>query len=1264
MGANILFCVVLGNVILCVYGEDAGVRSSLALGVGDVVSAFDERVGLAVVRGGGRAVHLRVDAQPLQFIVGGLFGGALDVEGDGQFGLRDPLFAIPLQLDGLLSLLADDQRMGLAHIGAVLLDDLGCLDSDGAGIALGGGTGDVADGVLTLRRLVILAPVVDVLVIADDLYASADRTLNVLLAGLLGGAQGMEGDRQFGLSDPLFAIPLQFNGLFGGFTGNQRMNRVAHIGAVLLDELGCPDGNGAGVAIGGGAHDIADGVLAQRRLILLFAVVDVLVIADNRHASANRVLNGLLIGLDGLPLSGVGDILGYGLSDLGVPAVEHKALTGGSAAGESGSLGVLLQIGMDIVLKGFSVHAVGVSNGVELFPLSDVGRIFGHGFSNRGFPAEELVARAGGSALESGGGILVLCRISLIRECLAVHTVGVGHGVGVLFPNGVQIRPAVHGLAGYVAVLTLTAPELEGVAGAGRGGSVRGGKGRTKGRSGAVQPTFGLAVVILEVSQGFLTLEVNDLVLVIDHALQIRPPVDGFLLQTGRGICGVALVDIKQAVVVPAVELVVPGVIVGNVDRGQVNDMPLRLAFERDVLISLRGVAVAINHKVDGEQLFFALDREGNGVIDNPPTLYIFQRKGLGVVTGQGVLAEVGVVLRYILISSDDNVTGVAVGFVAGDIADVVCSLDQREGCGGVRLGLRGAGHFHGRFQLGQIFSTGLCGRNNLRHARDVENNGGAALNSPAIIRVFQGNGRVDALGIMGSAGIGVELLHILLRVDGDSVGVAVFGVACNLTGGVGAGNQSVALGLKLVGSLAVGAVDGDIIDQTAEVALTGSGGLVGLGGSCFFPHGVQRSGPGVAILDNIIAILGYGTRHTTSVDCIRPVIGLPALKDIAFPGGDGILHRKGVVSDRCICCRPRISTGRAGAAIGIIVQRVCIFRGGVGVLRYEINRSALIAGGRTALVKRPRCGIGIGFFRPTDDLVAAVDGSAACGGLDIRNRDRVVVICGVGVIRLVLANKLGLFGRTVVVANVEFVTHIQDGESDIDLMPGVQSGGIYIGSGNRRHGHSSWTGLALLPFGGIGDIRSHGSRNGGIPAGEGIAVPGKGAAESGGRGTSRQVADLIGKYCAVCTVSVCNGECFRLFRCRGILVLRLLLRGGVGLLLALVHYDGLGLGFVSPRRILCQRSRGQKCEDHEQCQKQTENSAQTMVFHLEILSFHLAIHAGGTDRLHGNAIITFMPELYAISHQKSMGKDVDFLQLGKKQGRLHETALLYAGME
>ena len=217
---------------------------------------------------------------------------------------------------------------------------------------------------------------------------------------------------------------------------------------------------------------------------------------------------------------------------------------------------------MDIVLKGFSANAIGVGDGVELFPLSDVGRIFGHGFSNRGFPAEELVARASGSAVESGRcGAGQQIAVNLIGKNLFIlHAVGVGHGVG------------------------------------------------------------------------------------------------GF----GFG---------------------------------------------------------------------FALDREGNGGIDSPLTLYVLQRKSLGVVTGQGVLAIVQVVPPHISVSSDGNVAGVAVSFVAGNIADGVCSISQREVCGGVRLGLRGADHFHGRFQLGQIFSTGLCGR-----ADNREGHGGIRHRPPYII--------------------------------------------------------------------------------------------------------------------------------------------------------------------------------------------------------------------------------------------------------------------------------------------------------------------------------------------------------------------------------------------------------------------------------------------------------------------------------------------------------------------------------------------------
>ena len=131
-------------------------------------------------------------------------------------------------------------------------------------------------------------------------------------------------------------------------------------------------------------------------------------------------------------------------------------------------------------------------------------------------------------------------------------------------------------------------------------------------------------------------------------------------------------------------------------------------------------------------------------------------------------------------------------------------------------------------------------------------------------------------------------------------------------------------------------------------------------------------------------------------------------------------------------------------------------------------------------------------------------------------------------------------------------------------------------------------------------------------------------------------------------------GRGFGLFAFRLLdLVLRLLGRFALGLLdfflfrflLAFFHYRDRLCG------VFCERSRRQKGEDHEQCQKQTENSAQTMVFHLEMLSFHLTTHAGGTDRLHGNAIITFMSELYSISRQKSMEKDVVFLQSGKKTG-------------
>ena len=158
-------------------------------------------------------------------------------------------------------------------------------------------------------------------------------------------------------------------------------------------------------------------------------------------------------------------------------------------------------------------------------------------------------------------------------------------------------------------------------------------------------------------------------------------------------------------------------------------------------------------------------NREGHGGIDSPLTLYVLQRKSLGVVTGQGVLAIVQVVPRHISVSSDGNVAGVAVGFVADNIADGVCSSSQREVCGGVRLGLRGADHFNRCVQLAELLIVGLGGRNDFRIALHLENNGKSAIRrSPAIVRVIQRNALAFAVG-----GVSAEACIVLFYVQPGS---------------------------------------------------------------------------------------------------------------------------------------------------------------------------------------------------------------------------------------------------------------------------------------------------------------------------------------------------------------------------------------------------------------------------------------------------------------------------------------------------------------
>ena len=203
-----------------------------------------------------------------------------------------------------------------------------------------------------------------------------------------------------------------------------------------------------------------------------------------------------------------------------------------------------------------------------------------------------------------GDGILELCRG---QGCeVAVQTrVGVDV-VGGDRPHAVQVRPAVHGLAGHVNRLTLAAPVLEGVAGAGGLGSVNGRQSGTMKRLNALHDTLGLAVVSLIGLHSFLGLEVNHVLIVIDHALEVRPAVDGLRRQTGRRILtgrDIGLVDIPQTVIVPAVELIVAGVVFADVHIVQVDDRALQLRIQTNSLVCLAGIAVTIDHKLNGMQL-------------------------------------------------------------------------------------------------------------------------------------------------------------------------------------------------------------------------------------------------------------------------------------------------------------------------------------------------------------------------------------------------------------------------------------------------------------------------------------------------------------------------------------------------------------------------------------------------------------------------------------------------------------------------------------
>ena len=200
-------------------------------------------------------------------------------------------------------------------------------------------------------------------------------------------------------------------------------------------------------------------------------------------------------------------------------------------------------------------------------------------------------------------GLGIKCIVRIISQLAVDFQLG-NNVVALLFPVGDEVRPAVYRLAADIGALALAAPELEGVAVAGRGGSVCSGQSRTLAGRGRKQAVVSNAVCVGHV--------VNNILIVIDHADDVRPAVHGDGVQT----CAfrVLLVLVPRAVVEPAVEVVlagvVCGVVIGNVQLGQVNDRALGHLAKRLGVVSLGRVAVAVDDNLDG-LLLFALDVDG-----------------------------------------------------------------------------------------------------------------------------------------------------------------------------------------------------------------------------------------------------------------------------------------------------------------------------------------------------------------------------------------------------------------------------------------------------------------------------------------------------------------------------------------------------------------------------------------------------------------------------------------------------------------------------
>ena len=216
--------------------------------------------------------------------------------------------------------------------------------------------------------------------------------------------------------------------------------------------------------------------------------------------------------------------------------------------------------------------------------------------------------------------------------------------------------------------------------------------------------------------------------------------------------------------------------------------------------------------------------------------------------------------------------------------------------------------------------------------------------------------------------------------------------------------------------------------DSRFQIVIGGSRNKRGLRIFCF-PDRVDGLGRIVLGQRNLVAAM---VLHSRSIRLVSPTSeGVAVTSRLAFVDVELVAFR------RCGC---RNIPARTTNVVKLVNQMVGVHGGGrVGVLRNQIDRIALVAGRRPSPVERPRRRVRIRFFAPANDLIAAVHRRSVRSRLDIADGDRVVVVGRVAVRRRVLAYKLRLFRRAVIVADVELIADIKNGERYIDLMAGIQ---------------------------------------------------------------------------------------------------------------------------------------------------------------------------------------------------------------------------------